>query len=198
MNASMNSSATIPVVLSCAVALVIAVAGAQEAIETNSTGNSPGVIEPPGTAAEAHARARLLHEAVHGALQVMHRDLFDEENIRAIPSGSLEDVFKELKRTYRVEMKWLNVNTDVVNVDHQPEGEFEERAAKRLAAGDLFVESTTNDRYQFAGPIRLASQCLKCHLKHRRSTEDRVAGLVISMPILERPLLDAAASPESN
>ena len=139
-------------------------------------------IDPPSTVAEARSRARLLHEVAHGALQVVHRDFFDEENVHAIPSASLEDVFKEMSRSYRVEIAWLNVNTDIVNIDHQPESPFEKEAAKGLAAGKPYVEATDANRYRFAGPIRLASQCLKCHLKHRTSTADRTAGLVISMP----------------
>lgn len=149
---------------------------------------SPDVapVQPPATIDEARDRARLLHELVHGALQVVHRDFFDEENIHAIPSASLEDVFHEMSRSYEVEIQWLNVNTDVVNVDHQPETEFEQRAAKGLAKDQTFVEAVEDDRYHYAGRIRLASQCLKCHLKHRTSTADRTAGLVISMPLLSR------------
>ncbi len=153
-------------------------AGAEEA--SRETESKP--IDPPSTVAEVRARALLLHEVVHGALQVVHRDFFDEENMHAIPSASLEDVFKEMSSSYGVEVKWLNVNTDLVNVDHQPDNQFEKEAAKGLAAGKPYVESTDANQYRFAGPIRLASQCLKCHLKHRTSTADRTAGLVISMP----------------
>ena len=142
-------------------------------------------VKPPATIDEARDRARLLHELVHGALQVVHRDFFDEENIHAIPSASLEDVFREMSRGYGVEIKWLNVNTDVVNVDHQPETEFDQIAAKGLAKDQSFVEASEAGRYHYAGRIRLASQCLKCHLKHRTSTADRTAGLVISMPLLK-------------
>lgn len=141
---------------------------------------SAGVVRP-ATKQEARSRALLIHELTQGALQVMHRDFFNEENPHAIPSASLEDVFRELARSHGVELSWLNVQTDVVNVDHEPSGEFEQRAAKKLASGSPFVESSDDDRYQFAGPIRLASQCLKCHVKRRTSTEDRVAGLVIRM-----------------
>ncbi|MFV1995493.1 MAG: hypothetical protein ACC661_08650, partial [Verrucomicrobiales bacterium] len=52
----------------------------------------------PATVAEARGRARLLHETIHGALQVMHRDFFDPEDRHRIPSASLEDVFDELAR----------------------------------------------------------------------------------------------------
>lgn len=139
-------------------------------------------IPPPATMEEARARATLLHETIRGSLQVMHRDFFDEEDTHAIPSRSLEDVFEELSKSYDVRVKWLIVDTDVVNVDHQPEGEFEKQAATDLAEGRPRVESLEGDRYRYAGPIRLASQCLKCHVQNRTSTEDRTAGLLISMP----------------
>ena len=137
----------------------------------------------PASVSEARDRARLLHEMIHGSLQIMHRDFFDDEDPSAIPSASLEDVFHEMSRTFQVDIKWLNVNTDVVNVDHQPENEFEQDAAKRLALGDEFFEGQGEGRYRFAGAIRLRSECLKCHVKMRRSNKDRTAGLIITMPI---------------
>ncbi len=140
-------------------------------------------ISAPTSMGAARARAQLLHEMIHGTLQVMHRDFFDEDDAHAIPSASLEDVFHEMSRSFQVNIKWLNVNTDVVNIDHQPENKFEKDAATRLAAGEEFVESSAADRYHFAGSIRLRSQCLKCHVKNRTSTKDRTAGLVISMPL---------------
>ncbi len=145
------------------------------------------VISPPSTVVEARSRARLLHETVRGTLQVVHRDFFDEDNAHAIPSASLEDVFRELSRSYDVDLKWLIVNTDIVNVDHQPEDEFEKAAVKALASGEQQWEAVERDRYRFAGPVRLASQCLKCHVKNRTSTEDRTAGLLISMPLTVSP-----------
>ena len=138
-------------------------------------------VQPSNTKEDARSRALLIHELTRGSLQVMHRDFFDEDNPHAIPSASLEDVFQEMERTHRVEMSWLNVHTDVVNVDHEPSGEFEEQAAEKLATGAAYVESFESGRYQYAGPIRLASQCLKCHVKRRTSTDDRVAGLIIRM-----------------
>ena len=140
--------------------------------------------EGPATLREARGRAKLLHETIRGALQVMHRDFFDDENPPAIPSQSLEDVFHELKRSYDVDVHWLIVNTDVVNVDHQARNEFEQRAVKALDAGKTSFEESDEESYHYAGAIRLASQCLKCHVKTRTSTDDRTAGLVISMPLL--------------
>ena len=143
-------------------------------------------IPHPKSIDEARARAKLLHEMIRGSLQIMHRDFFDEDGSGAIPSASMEDVFHELGRSYSVQVKWLVVNTDVVNVDHKPSDEFERSAARALASGQDAYETASppeSERYRYAGPIRLRSQCLKCHVKRRTSNEDRVAGLVISMPL---------------
>ncbi len=146
--------------------------------------DQPSLAFPPATTfIEARSRARLLHETIRGTLQIMHRDFFDEENAPAIPSASMEDVFDELSHGFQVDLKWLIVETDITNVDHQADGEFELAAVKALKSGAMQYEALENNRYRFAGPIRLASQCLKCHVKHRTSTEDRTAGLLISMPV---------------
>ena len=105
---------------------------------------------------------------------------------KSIPTSAFPVyLFKEMEETYGVEVAWLNVNTDSVNVDHEPKSPFEKEAATGLAAGKPYVEAVDANRYRFAGSIRLASQCLKCHLKRRTSTADRTAGLLISMPYFE-------------
>lgn len=43
---------------------------------------------------DARGRARLFHEMVHGALQVMHRDFFREDEGLKIPSSPLDDVHR--------------------------------------------------------------------------------------------------------
>lgn len=140
-------------------------------------------ITPPANVAEARARAILLHETIEGALQVMHRDFFDEEDSRVIPSASLEDVFEELSRQFNVKASWLIVETDVVNVDHQPQDKFEHDAVGVLASGKHRHEATLDKLYRYAGAIKLHSQCLKCHVKQRTSTKERTAGLLLSMPL---------------
>ena len=137
----------------------------------------------PRTVVEARDRSKLLYETIRGVLQVVHRDLFDDEDTFAIPSRSMEDVFDELESSHGVEVRWLTVNADVLNVDHKPRDAFEKAAVKALAAGSRQFEKTEANVYRYAGPIRLASQCLKCHVKLRTSTEDRTSGLVISMPL---------------
>lgn len=113
----------------------------------------------------------------------MHRDFFDDDEPDAIPSASMQDVFDELARSYQVNAKWLVVETDVVNVDHKPADDFERAAVKALSDGTTFYEAVEADEYRSAGAIRLGSQCLKCHLTMRKSTEARTAGLLISMPL---------------
>lgn len=137
----------------------------------------------PTSQSEARSRALLLHEMVHGTLQIMHRDFFDADDARAIPSASFEDVFHEMEKSFEVQMKWLIVNTDVVNFEHEAQNNFEKSAVTALASGKPYMEAFTSDRYHFAGAIRLGSQCLKCHVKLRTSNEDRTAGLVITMPL---------------
>jgi hypothetical protein len=89
-----------------------------------------------GAVAEARLRSQLLHETIHGALQVMHRDFFRDGRDRLpIPSQSLEDVFAELERTWRVKVKWLAVNAKVMNIKNRPKTEFDRRAAAAIAGG---------------------------------------------------------------
>ncbi|MCA9043870.1 MAG: hypothetical protein KDA69_06090, partial [Planctomycetaceae bacterium] len=43
-----------------------------------------------------------------------------------------------------------------------------------------------NDRIlRRAAPITLSNQYLKCHVPDRKSTEDRQAGLIISIPVAD-------------
>jgi len=135
---------------------------------------------------EARGRARILHETIHGALQVMHRDFFvDDENL-SLPSQSLQDVFKELTRQWGIELKWLGVNAKTMDSDHKPEDRFEERAVEALASGRTSYEAIESNVYRHAGRIKLQNECLKCHVPDRKTLEDRAAGLVINIPFREK------------
>jgi hypothetical protein len=153
----------------------------------NATVAAAEPIDPttsrPGSVAEARARARILHEAFHGALQVVHRDFFDEDDARVLPSGSLEDVFTELEKQFDIKIRWLAVNAKAMNIDHEASDDFEKDAVQALQSGKKEYERVSDDRYLHVGTIRLASQCLKCHLPRRTSTADRSAALSISMPL---------------
>lgn len=114
----------------------------------------------------------------------MHRDFFDDDDIlQALPAESLEDVFKELARSFQVEMRWLVVNAKAMNVDHKPRDEFERKAAAALDNGEEEFEAIENGRYRRVGAIHLHNACLKCHVPHRTTLKAHTAGLVISLPI---------------
>jgi hypothetical protein len=135
--------------------------------------------------AEARIRCRLLHETIHGSLQVMHRDFFRDGRPTGgnIPSKSLEDVFGELEKAWAVNVKWLAVDTEAMNPDHRPNTDFDQLAVKGIAEGlDRYEAADDKGVFHYAGRITLGNQCLKCHVPDRRSLEDRKAAIVISMP----------------
>lgn len=146
----------------------------------------------PDSVADARGRARWLHEAMHGALQVMHRDYFgdgDDDSI-FLPSQSLDDVFAEMRRSWNVEMRWLGVNA-TKGVDHEPQDRFEEEAAKALLEGASEHEMVEGDRYRFVGVIHIRNECLKCHDRNRTNLDEKVAGLAISFPLQDESLTAA-------
>ena len=123
-----------------------------------------------------------MHEGFHGALQVMHRDYFEDEDSGSLPSQSLDDVFKEMAKSWSVEIRWLGVNA-TKGINHKPKDRFEEKAAAALEAGEIEFEQIEAGRYRYVGMIRLQNECLKCHVPDRTTLEDRVAGLSISFPL---------------
>lgn len=157
------------------------IAADERPVAPDSEALRPSVQLP--TVGEARVRAQLLHETIHGTLQVVHRDLFNDDDSSAIPSASMEDVFVELKKSHDVTVEWLVVDTDVVNVDHVADEPFEKDAVAALKKGEESYESIDRDMYHYVGRIHLASQCLKCHVKLRTDVNPRAAGLAISMPV---------------
>lgn len=147
-----------------------------DAVEERKIRNLPATVE------EARGRARWLHEAMNGALRVMHRDFFDDDQPGRIPSQSLEDVFQEMARSWGVEMRWLG-GSGTQDIDHEPQDRFEERAEEALLAGEPEYEAVYDDRLRFVGAIPLKNECLKCHVPQRKTLEDRVAGLSITIPL---------------
>ncbi len=137
----------------------------------------------PQNIKEARGRARLLHETIHGSLQIMHRDFFREDEGLPIPSHSLEDVFKELARSHKVSLRWLAIDARAMDIDHEPKSDFDKAAVDVLKSGEEFYELQKENSYQYVGAIRLSASCLKCHLPARSNNDDRTAGLVIKMPL---------------
>lgn len=146
-------------------------------------GDPPAAAVPAKSASEARARAQLLHETLHASLLVVHHEYYREDAGLAIPAVTLRRVFGELASRHKVELRWLAVNAQPMNVEHKPRDEFEKLAVESLARGAAEYERVEDGQYRFAGTITLSSECLKCHLPHRTSTKDRAAALAISMPL---------------
>jgi hypothetical protein len=138
--------------------------------------------EPLPSQVEARGRARLLHEAMHSTLQIVHHRYFREDEGIPIPAMTLKSVFAEIETSRKVKLRWIAVEAPAMSIDHEPQDEFEREAAKAIAAGKEY-ELVENGVYKHAALITLKSECLKCHLPNRKSTDPRAAGLVISMPI---------------
>jgi hypothetical protein len=101
-----------------------------------------------------------------------------------VPSESLEDVFGDLEKSFKVTVRWMAVNARPMRPDHRPKTDFEQLAAKAIAEGLDNYEATDDEGvYRYAGRITLGNQCLKCHVPDRTSLEDRKAAVLISMPL---------------
>jgi hypothetical protein len=161
-----------------------AILGAGAAPPDKSREPSNGTAGAPlPTADEARGRARLLYETIQATLQVVHHEYYREDEKLPIPARTLEKVFRELADRQKVEVRWLAVTGQAMNVSHNPKNDFEKKAVTAIASGAEEYELTENGIYRRAGVITLTSECLKCHVPHRTNTQNRAAGLVIAMPI---------------
>ncbi|WP_299469602.1 DUF3365 domain-containing protein [uncultured Gimesia sp.] len=135
---------------------------------------------------EAREQARLLHETLHSTLLIVHRKYYREDEKLPIPSSVLDDVFEEMQRTRNINFRWISVNAEAMNIDHEPKTDFEKNAAEAISSGKTEFEQVEKGIYRHVGRICLPSQCLKCHMPNRRSTDTRFAGLIISLPVNEK------------
>jgi len=142
--------------------------------------------QKPVSVKEARGQARLLHEVLHSTLLIVHRKYYREDEKLPIPSSVLDDVFEEMQQNRNIKFRWISVNAEAMNIDHEPKTKFEKRAAEALSSGKKEFEQVEKGTYRHVGAIRLPSQCLKCHMPNRRSTDTRFAGLIISLPVSEK------------
>lgn len=184
-----RNSKPIWMLLSIVTGFVLATIGAEATPPGNSSDLSNGEpIEvtpavPLPTVDEARGRARLLYETIQATLQVVHHEYYREDEKLPIPARTLEKVFRELAARQKVEVRWLAVTGQAMNVSHNPQNDFEKKAVTAIASGAEEYEFTENGIYRRAGVITLTSECLKCHVPNRTNTKNRFAGLVIAMPI---------------
>jgi hypothetical protein len=143
--------------------------------ERSETTRTPPSLE------EARERAELLHETIHATLHAVHRDFYREDEGLPIPAASLSKVFRILEEEQGVTLRWLAVDGEAMNVDHKARDEFERGAVTSIQDGQKPHESTEGGMYRRAAAITLTGECLKCHIPNRKSTENRSAGLIVSM-----------------
>ncbi len=171
-------------------ALAASLAVAHRSTQANPAGEAsdraPARQAARPTVDQARRQAELLHETVHATLQIVHHQYYREDEGLVIPAATLKRVFAELEKRRQVELRWLAVNAEAMHVGHKPQDDFEKAAVTALAAGKESHEQTADGVYRYAGAITLGSECLKCHLPNRKSTEDRTAGLVIAIPLAEK------------
>ncbi len=162
--------------------------------KTSETEAEGGLADLPAGLEEARSRARWMGELINGSLQIMHRDFFDANDPDILPSQALEDVFREMARSWSVEIRWLGVNA-TKGKKHRPVDDFERAAVSALRAGAPEYDEVEEGRFRFVKSIRIQNECLKCHVPYRASLEDRIGGIAFSFPLLAEPLL--TAPPES-
>jgi hypothetical protein len=137
------------------------------------------------TVAEARRQAEVLHATVHVSLQLVHHNLYREDEGLLLPAAVMREVFAELEAEQPVKLRWLVVEGQAMNADHLANDQFERDAVAALIKGDAAYEEVANGLYRRAGPITLGNVCLKCHVPDRKTTEDRTAGLIVAIPVVE-------------
>lgn len=132
----------------------------------------------------ARDRATQLHSTIELTLHAMHRHYF-QRGRATLPARALQDVFDDIGHDSHVDVRWISVNTRAMTIDHEPETEFEKRAAKELSAGKDSFELVEDGTYRRAGSIPLGGGCIGCHTSTFApgSKTPRMAGLVVSIPI---------------
>ena len=163
-------------------AAIDGIAPADEDVSTKTSSEEPAVA-PETTVSEARRQAEILHSTLHSSLRVIHDRYYKEDEGLPIPAAILGEVFKDVEAEQNVKLRWLAVEGLAMNSDHKPADEFERKAAEKLKAGARSHEITATGIYRRAAPITLSGHCLKCHMPDRKSTRDRIAGLIIAIPV---------------
>ena len=136
---------------------------------------------------EARERGRLMHKIYASTLEVMHHHYFRRDRA-VLPARALEDVFTDLDEQTKIKARWIAVNTQAMSIHHEPETDFEKKAAAAIAAGKTEYDRVEDGYYRRAGAIPLGVRCVGCHTKLSPSPDKtpRFAGLVISIPVKDK------------
>lgn len=155
----------------------------QTATKAMAAQQTSGVQPEATTVSQARRQAEILHSTLHSSLRVIHDRYYREDEGLPIPAAILGEVFKDVEAEQHVKLRWLAVEGLAMNSDHKPADEFERQSAEKLKSGERSHEATADGIYRRAAPITLSGHCLKCHMPDRKSTRDRVAGLIIAIPV---------------
>lgn len=136
------------------------------------------------TVAVARDRAKLAHRIYESTLRVMHHRYFHGDKA-VVPARAMQDVFFDIAWQEKLEAKWISVNTPAMSLEHEPQSEFEKRAAQEIAKGKDAYEAVEKGSYRRAGAIALGASCVNCHTGFLQSPPKtaRFAALVISVPV---------------
>lgn len=144
---------------------------------------APGATPRP-TQSAARRQAEILHDAMHATLQIVHHRFYREDEGLPLPAATLTEIFSEIKKEQQIELRWLAVEGVAMNAEHKPRDPFEHAAVKALQSGQRAYERIESGMYRRAGPITLTNHCLKCHVPDRKTTNPRIAGLIVTIPIV--------------
>ncbi len=134
---------------------------------------------------EARRLARVLHTSIHSTLQHVHHRYYRVDERLPLPAAIIRDVFADLEKEHQIKLRWLAVEGQAMRDSHKPTTAFDLEAVKVLSSGKKEFERVEKGVYERAGAITLINECLKCHVPDRKTTENRTAGLVITIPIRE-------------
>lgn len=157
---------------------------AAASIESDEPQFPPDVVRV--SVPEARRQAALLHSAMHTALQLVHHRYYKEDEGLPIPAAVVREMFADVESEQPVRLRWLVVEGQAMNTDHLARDEFERSAVAALHADQPAHEQVEGGLYRRAAPITLSNACLKCHVPDRKSTENRTAGLIVTIPVLEQ------------
>ncbi|MFO0978314.1 MAG: DUF3365 domain-containing protein [Planctomycetaceae bacterium] len=170
------------------VLIIVAIAAFKSLIHADEPNSkAPG---PPSsskdvtlTVDEARRQAKTLHTTIHSTLRVMHDRYYREDEGLPVPAAAIGEILHDVETEEGVILRWLVVEGQAMNTDNVARNDFEKEAVAALKSGKPFHEESTTTQYRRAAPITLSNHCLKCHMPDRKSTNDRRAGLVVTIPL---------------
>lgn len=155
--------------------------GIQQKENESGTGSKDRI-----TIETARDRAENMADVYESTLEMLHHRYFHRDR-SLLPARAMEDIFADMKRRTKIEARWISVNTRAMNIDHEPDTDFEKQAAREIAAGKPSFEAVEEKMYRRVSAIPLKSGCVGCHAGSfaASSKTPRFAGLVVSIPLTE-------------